>query len=131
MKSKTAISICLLALAPLAVHAPAHAQKIFMCKDPSGKTLTSDRPIPECTGTVKELDKQGIVRREIKPPPTAAEREALKKEEEKMKAEEIAAAERRRNDKALLGRFRNENDIEVARKRNVDLVQDQIKRENT
>jgi len=127
MKYKTAISIGLLALAPLTVH----AQKIYMCKDAAGKTLTSDRPIPECSGNIKELDKQGIVRREIKPPPTAAEKEQMKKEEEQKKADDLAAAERKRNDKAILSRFRNEEDIAVARKRNVDLMQDQIKRENT
>jgi hypothetical protein len=126
MNYKTAISVCLLALAPLTVH----AQKIFMCKDATGKTLTSDRPIPDCAGNVKELDNRGIVRREIKPPPTAAEKEQMKRDEEKKQADELAAAERKRNDKALLARFRNEDDIAVARKRNVDLMQDQIKREN-
>src|SRR4051794_14525595 len=123
MNYKTAITVCLLAMAPLTVH----AQKIFVCKDATGKTLTSDRPIPECAGTVKELDTQGIVRREVKPPPTAAEKEQMKVEEEKKKAEEVAAAERKRNDKALLARFRNEDDIAIARKRDGDLVQDQIK----
>jgi hypothetical protein len=126
MKSKTAISICLLAMVPLTVH----AQKIYMCKDASGHTITSDRPIPECADRpVKELDRQGIVRREVAAPLTTEQKEQLKLDEEKKKTDALAEAERKRNDKVLLGRFRNEDDIAVARKRNVDLIQDQVKRE--
>jgi hypothetical protein len=128
MNSKTAISICLLALAPLTVH----AQKIYMCKDASGRTLTSDRPIPECADrAVKELDNQGMVRREVAAPLTAEQKQQAKLDEEKKKADAIVAAERKRNDMAIMARFRNEDDIALARKRNTDLVQDQIKREST
>jgi hypothetical protein len=129
MKTRIAISICLLAVAPLAISASQGAQKIIVCKDASGRTLTSDRPIPECAGNVKELDRNGVVRREVKPPPTPEELKKVKAEEEKKKADEIAAAELKRSDMAMQARFRSEDDIALARKRDVDLVADQVKRE--
>ena len=44
-------------------HVALHAQKIYMCKDESGHTLTSDRPIPECEGrAIREFDKSGTIR---------------------------------------------------------------------
>lgn len=118
--------ISLLALAPLA-----QAQWIFICKDASGKTLTSDRPIPECADrAVKQMDRSGIVRREIAAPLTAEQRRQKQAEEEKKKAEEIAVAERKQADRAILARYRNEGDIETARKRTIEMVHEQIKRES-
>ncbi|MDB5761519.1 MAG: hypothetical protein JWQ21_514, partial [Herminiimonas sp.] len=126
MKNKTGILFYLLALAPLTVH----AQKIFMCKDASGRTLTSDRPIPECADrAVREFDKNGIVRHDIAAPLTAEQKRQKQLEEEKRKADEAAAAEQKQNDRAIVARYRNEEDIAIARKRTVDLVQEQIKRE--
>src|SRR3569832_1847253 len=49
-----------------ALSSTAHAQDILMCKDAYGKTFTSDRPIPECSGrAVRQLDRNGLVRRDI------------------------------------------------------------------
>lgn len=118
---------CLWAAMPM----PAHAQKIYLCKDASGKTLTSDRPIPECADrAVRQLDANGMVRREIPPPLTAEQKREKQLEEERLKAERAAAAERKLHDQAILDRYRSEADIELARKRAVDIVQEQIKRES-
>jgi flagellar biosynthesis GTPase FlhF len=126
-KSMKKLAIALLAAAlPFA----AQAQKIYMCKDASGRTLTSDRPIPECADRVtKEMDKGGIVRREILPPLTEQQRLQKQQEEERRKAEAEEAAKQKQADAALMARFRNENDIALAKKRNLDVVQDPIKRE--
>ena len=71
-----------------------YAQKIYQCKDENGRTLTSDRPIPECDKVpMKELGRDGLYRREIAAPLTA------------------------RRDAALLEVYRNEQDIEQARQR--------------
>jgi cell division protein FtsN len=126
MKNKVMVLICFLALAPLSVQ----AQKIFMCKDASGRTLTSDRPIPECADrAVREFDKSGTVRREIPAPLTAEQKRQKQLEEEKRKVDEAAAIEQKQNDRALVARYRNESDIETARKRDLNLVQEKIKRE--
>lgn len=115
---------------PLALaHWSVHAQ-IYMCKDASGRTITSDRPIPECADrSMRELDRQGRTRREIKPPMSAEEKRQLQLQEEKRKAEEAAADEQRREDRLLRSRYRSEADIELARKRALDVVEDQAKRE--
>ncbi|CAN5214074.1 hypothetical protein BH11PSE11_BH11PSE11_09370 [soil metagenome] len=106
--------------------------KIFMCKDSSGRTITSDRPIPECADrAVKELDNNGMARREIARPLTAEEAAQKKAEEEKRKVEAAAAAERSKNDQLLLARFATEKDLEVARRRTVDYARDQLKVESS
>jgi hypothetical protein len=127
MKTRTAVlMISLLATASLA-----QAQKIYMCKDATGRTLTSDRPIPECADrTVKEMDRNGMVRREIAPPLTAEQKRQKQAEEEKRTAEAAAAAEQKQADRAIQARYRSESDIEVARKRTADVVYEQIKRES-
>lgn len=114
----------------LLAHAALHAQKIYMCKDEAGHTLTSDRPIPECAGrAIREFNKSGTISRDIPPPPTAEQKRQMQIEEEKRKAEAAAADERRREDRAIRLRYHSENDIETARKRSVEALQEQIKRD--
>lgn len=110
---------------------PSHAQ-IYLCKDAAGRTITSDRPIPECADrAMRELDRAGRTRREIRPPPTAEERRQTELHEEKRKADELAAEERRRNDRLLRSRFRNEADIATTRARSIEVIDEQLKRERT
>src|SRR3569623_891483 len=128
MKIKISEECCLLAV----LQSQAQAQDILMCKDASGRTITSDRPIPECSGrAVRQLDRNGMVRREIPAPLTPQQKRQKQLEAERIKAEQAETAERRQQDKAILARYRNEADIEVARKRTVDTVQEQAKREST
>ena len=109
------------------VLADSHAQ-IFMCKDAAGHTLTSDRPIPECADrAMRELDNRGMVRHEIAAPMTAEQKRQQQADEEKRKAEQAAAQEQKRNDRAIRLRYRSERDIDVARKRSLGPVQDQLK----
>jgi hypothetical protein len=118
-----------LLLSLLAAHYSAQAQ-IYMCKDASGRTFTADRPIAECAGrTLREFDRKGLARREIPPPPTAEQKRELQAQEEKRRQEEFAADEQRRSDRAMRFRYRSEGEIEIARKRAVEAVQDQIRRE--
>jgi hypothetical protein len=107
---------------------PAQAQ-IFMCKDPHGKTITSDRPIPECIGAIREFSSSGKIKRTIPPPLTAEEKKQKQLDEERRKAEAEAAAELKRQDRAILARYNNENEINMARKRAIDQEQEIIKRE--
>ncbi len=123
---KGILSCALMILAPPA----AQAQKILMCKDASGRTLSSDRPMPECADhAVRELDGNGLVRRVIPAPLTAEQKRQKQLEEEKIKAGEIAAAEQKQNDRAIMDRYRNEGEIGAARERTVDLVREQAGRE--
>jgi hypothetical protein len=121
------ILFCLLLLPPIS-----QAQTIFMCKDASGRTVSSDRPIKECADRpVRELDKNGMVRREIAAPLTPEQKHQKQLEDDKRKEEEEAAAARKQEDRALLARYRNEAEIASARKRLAELVQEHIKRETS
>lgn len=114
-----------LALPMVGVHA-----QIYMCKDASGRTITSDRPIPECADrAMRELDKGGRMRRDIPAPMTAEEKRLLQQEEEKRKADEAQAEGQRKSDRLLRARFKSEADIEEARKRALEQVDDRIKRD--
>jgi len=104
----------------------AHAT-IFMCKDASGRTITSDRPIPECADrTVWEYGNSGSLKREIAAPLTAEQKREKQLLEEKRKAEQVAAEEKKKSDRALSARYRSEEDITVARKRDTSIISDQI-----
>ena len=120
-------------LALLCLLAPALALaqgKIYICKDAAGRTLTSDRPIAECsTRPMREMDRNGITRREIAAPLTADEKKQAQEEARARKAEELAAVEQRRSDAAILSRFRSEDDIVDSGRRNVAIVQENVKRE--
>jgi hypothetical protein len=108
---------------------PASAQ-IYMCKDASGRTLTSDRPIPECSNReMREMGKDGVTRRVIAAPLTAEEKRKRTQEEEKKKAEATALEEQRKSDRALMARFSSEKTIEDARRRALEIAEDAIKRE--
>jgi hypothetical protein len=124
-KIKKLTGLLLLAGLPMLAQA-----EIYICKDASGKTLTSDRPIPECQDRkVRVLGTNGMTQREIGPPLTEEQKLQRQAEEEKRKAAAAVADEQRRQDRALLARYSKESDIEVARGRAVEPVNDQIKRE--
>lgn len=126
MRGKIGIVGFVAMFAPLA----AHAQVIYICKDTAGKTFTSDRLLPECANrAVREMDRNGMVRREIPAPLTAEQKRHKQLEEERLKAEAAAVEEQKQADRAMLARYRKEADIESARKRTLELVQEQLKRE--
>ncbi|MES2907448.1 MAG: DUF4124 domain-containing protein [Pseudomonadota bacterium] len=104
----------------------AHAA-IFMCKDASGRTLTSDRPIPECADrAIREYGNTGAVKRDIAAPLTAEQKREKQLQDDKKKAELVAAEEQKKSDRALSARYRSEEDITAARKRDTSAISDQI-----
>ena len=112
--------------------APSAGSQIFLCKDATGRTITSDRPIAECADrATKVLRKDGTVRREIPPPLTAEQKLARKQAEEKRKADEIAAQEQKHKDHVLLSTYRSEKEIEAARERTVGQLRSDIIEANT
>jgi hypothetical protein len=126
MRISPGLALFLPLMLPLA---DGHAQ-IFMCKDAAGHTLTSDRPIPECADrAMRELDNRGMVRHEIAAPLTDEQKRQQQADEKKRKAEQAAAREQKRNDRAIRLRYRSEADIEAARKRSLDPIQDKLQRE--
>lgn len=108
----------------------AHAQ-IYTCKDASGRTLSADRPIQECANRpMREISRDGWVRREIPAPLTAEQKRQLELQQEQRKAQEAALEEQRQFDRVLMMRYSSEAGIEAARKRDVQVMQDQILESN-
>ena len=117
---------------PLLVVMPHFARaQIFSCRDSAGRTLTSDRPIPECASRdMRELGKNGVVKRIISAPLTAEQRRAKELDEERSKQQADAALEARRRDQALLARFHNEGEIDRAHQRAISDIQEKINQSN-
>ena len=101
---------------------------IYSCKDAAGRTLTSDRPIPEC------VDRAMFVRqhpaqsqREIPRTKTAEERRKADEELEKQKIADQLEDQRKREELYLLANFKSENDIEVTRQKSLEVVKEKIR----
>ena len=104
------------------------ANRIYTCKDANGKTLTSDRPLPECQGREgRVLSTQGTTVKKIDAPLTAEQQAARDAEEEKKKEEAIKRAEQGRRDKALLNTYANIDDLESKRQRALLQVEREMK----
>ena len=104
--------------------------EIYVCKDASGRTITADRPIPECAArAMRELGSTGALLREIPAPLTAAQRKQQQIDNARLQAEADAVLELRRRDTAILERFRSELEIEAARKRAVADVNEKIRQQ--
>lgn len=94
------------------------ASGLYTCRDAHGRTLTSDRPIPECVDREQlELRRTGGVLRNIGPTYTALELEARGERERKAEFNASRQAEEHRRERALLVRYPNAvlHDIERAR----------------
>lgn len=114
-------SVCLVVL-PSAGHA-----QIFTCKNSAGRTISSDRPSPECGGSsIREMSREGIVRREIPAALSPEQKRQKQLEEEKRKADMAAAEERRKFDQMLMVRYPTEGHIDIIRKRALSGLQEKI-----
>jgi hypothetical protein len=123
---QTALSL-VLTLAMVALPLRVQAQ-IFICKDAAGHTLTADHPITECSNRpMRELDRNGITRREIAPPLTAQQKREREAQLEKRRVEAAAVEALRLKDRALMTRYRNEADIQAARQQAIDLLNEQMR----
>lgn len=79
---------------------------IYSCTDAKGRTITADRPIPDCIDREqRELNPSGTTKRKIEPTYTA--REQAEREERERQAQLVAARqlEEKRRERALLIRY--------------------------
>jgi hypothetical protein len=91
-----------------AVAAGVSAQGIFTCITPSGRKITSDRPIAECANQdQKELNSSGTVKRIVKPTMTAEEQRIADQKAKEEADERARQEEERRKNRALLARYPN------------------------
>jgi len=100
---------CLLAslFGASAAHAQQQAtQGIYTCVDARGRTLTSDRPIPECLDREqKVLNPSGTVKALVGPTLTLQERRVLEAKNKAEQEERARLNEEKRRDRALLIRY--------------------------
>ena len=83
---------------------------IYTCVDARGRSLTSDRPIPECTDREqKVLNPSGTVKARVSATLTAQERTALEAKEKAAQEERARLNEEKRRDRALLARYPNQS----------------------
>lgn len=103
------------------------AQSIFTCKDDNGRTLTSDRPIPECSRKVmREMSSAGVVKNEHAAPLTPEQLRQKKAEDEDRRLAEIKRRQEESRDKALLVAFPNMAALEAARARQVNDLKSEL-----
>ena len=106
----------LLLLLLLLLALPAARAQLFVCTDARGRTISGDRPPPECADkAIRELRSDGSVRRVIEPPLTAEQKAARAAEEKRQRDEADRQRAQMRRDLALLETYANEDEIEKAR----------------
>ena len=109
----------------------ASAQSSYTCRDRTGRTVTSDRPLTDCVGVMRELGPSGVVRREIAPPLTAEQQHQKELDDKARRLADEAAREKRRRDSALLAAYQSEDQIELARRRALSDADDSIRTSRT
>lgn len=95
----------------------------------NGKTYSADRPPPECANSeMRELNRDGSVRRVIPRPLTVEEQRARAIEAKKKLEEEERLLAQRRRDRALLEAYATDAEIEAARKKSLESAEQAIRR---
>ncbi|MGZ8992846.1 MAG: hypothetical protein ACXW16_02410 [Burkholderiaceae bacterium] len=93
---------------------------IFTC-NVNGKTISGDRPPQECANSdVRELNRDGSLRRIIARPLTQDELRARANEAKKRLEDEDKQLAQRRRDKSLLEAYASDEEIEAARAKSLE-----------
>jgi hypothetical protein len=120
LRSASAMLTALALIALLIIASPVRAQSIFTCTV-GGKTFSGDRVPPECASTdVRELNRDGSLKRVIARPLTQEEQRVRALEAKKRLEEEERQLAQRRRDKSLLEAYADEQEIEAARAKSLE-----------
>jgi hypothetical protein len=93
---------------------------VFTCVA-NGKTFSGDRPPPECANSdIRELNRDGSLRRIHSRPLTVEEQRARAYEAKRRFEEEEKLQAQRRRDRSLLDAYADEQEIEVARAKSIE-----------
>jgi hypothetical protein len=112
----------------IAIASGATAQTIYSCVA-NGRTYTGDRPPPECASSdMRELNRDGSLRRVVPRPLTPEEQKARAAEARKKAEEEERALAQRRRDRSLLEAYASEQEIDSARVKAISSSNDIVKR---
>ncbi len=95
---------------------PASAADIYVCVDANGRTLTADRPVPECLDREQRvLNPSGTVRQKLAPLPTAQELAAQEIKDRQALDDRGRADEEKRRLKLMVLRYPTKASYERAR----------------
>ena len=120
---KTCIVLLVLGAPALTWAQATSGRSIYSCVSASGKTLTSDRLIAECSGREQRiLNPDGSLNRIVPPTLTGEERAQAEERERVATAARNAKLEAARRDRSLLTRFPNEASHARARAAAIDSV---------
>lgn len=87
---------------------PSASTGIYSCTDARGRTITADRPIPDCIDREqRELNPSGTMRRKLEPTYTAREQAEREERERLTQLQAARLLEERRRERALLVRYPN------------------------
>ena len=87
---------------------PSASAGIYSCTDARGRTITADRPIPDCIDREqRELNPSGTMRRKVEPTYTAREQAEREERERLTQLQAARLLEERRRERALLVRYPN------------------------
>ena len=119
---KFSLPALLLLAAGLLLRTPAIAET-YKWFDEKGRPQYGDRVPPDAVNRgMVEYNKQGMPRKIIEPVLTPEQRQAFEDRQERQRQAERAIAEQRNQELALLSSYTSENDIDLARRRNLALV---------
>jgi len=105
------------------------AAGIYSCVDSSGKRITSDRPIPECsTREQKLLNRDGSVRQVVPPSMSAVERADYEARQRERAQADVAQRDAVRRDRNLVLRYPDARAHQKARAAALDDVEKAIQR---
>lgn len=125
--SALVIGWCLLGSAALAQQPVSTRPLIYTCVM-NGKKLTSDRPIPECSGVDQRvLNSDGSINRVVAPTPTDDERAAIEARDREANAERVQRNDAVRRDRNLTARFPTEPAHQKAREKALDDVRNAVR----
>ncbi len=103
------------------------AAQVYTCTDKNGKFIIADRLLKECANRpVKELDKRGMPVRDIAAPMSEAERKQQEIEDNKRSQMQAKEEDRQRQDQALMARYKSEQEIDMARKKEIAQIEQRI-----
>jgi len=131
-ESRTALRLAqwalLLVAMPASAQTPAPGGFMYTCIA-NGRVYTADRPPAECANVdMRELNRDGSVRRIIPRPLTVDEQRARALEAKKKVEDEERQLAQRRRDRSLLEAYATEAEIEAARKKSLEGAEQIIKR---
>lgn len=113
----------LLALAALALAAPAQAQKIYKCKNEKGELYYSQAYDPvRCAGGGAQMNNQGVAVRQLDRVKTPEERAADEAAARQRAEAERIAAEQREADRILLTAYANEDELKRVHDQQMEMI---------